>query len=161
MKREDVPRCRKLGKVGEKKLAFVLLDKGGFKEIIDVNVAYGENFPFADLTAVRNGKKYAISVKSRNKFIKGSYTKLNDRYKLSNHPDQLPRLVEEAVNTLKAIPAFLAIPTEPGKNTFSGYFGELSILRGNAGVPMRTPDKDYECLGKNLQSVLNLSDLKN
>ncbi len=161
MKREDVSRCRNLGKIGEKKLAIALLSSAGFKEITDVNITYRENFPFADLTAVRNGEKYVISVKSRNKYVKNSDTKINDRYKLSSHPNQLPRLVQEAVRLLGGIPAFVAIITEPRKNTFSGYFGELSILRGNAVIPMRTPDLDYECLGKDLVSDIDLSDLKN
>ena len=154
MKREDVDRCRSLGEVGETLLAPDLLSKAGFEKIENLNEKYGPNYPFADIYAERDGKRYVLSVKTRNKYT--NHGKINDRYKLDN-PDKS----KEVSARFAAIPAFLTISIEADMNTYSGYFGEISMLRKDTGVPMRNPDEDYECLGKNVKSEFDLSKFTN
>lgn len=150
-------RCRLLGEFGEYILAENLLKRNGFKEIRNLNSEHKTNQPFADIYAERDGKKYVISVKARNKFEKSG--KLNSRYKLGENCYKNAEIVSTEFD---ATAAFLAISFEADKQTYSGYFGELAILKGNKGVPVGEKHlSNYECLGKDIKSDINLSKLKN
>jgi hypothetical protein len=86
-----------LGTVGEE-LAARLLARNGFSEIRDLNRT-SKNSPYADFVAERDGARYAISVKARNKFVwprkSGDRPRLNDRYKLGADCYRLAAIAEE------------------------------------------------------------------
>ena len=59
-------RARTLGQVGEQ-LAEDVLRRSGFCNVTNLN-RLAPNFPYADLYAERDGRRYVISVKTRNKY---------------------------------------------------------------------------------------------
>lgn len=134
-------RCKKLGDIGEE-LTPRLLKANGFTNIENLNQTQ-KNFPFADFSAEKDGRKYVISVKIRNKY-EFRTKRLNGRYKLG------PKCHEHATNAerlLSAKAAWLTISLD--KRTYSAYFGLLSSLNGSRGVSMS--DKavlKYDCLAK-------------
>jgi Holliday junction resolvase len=152
MVRINPKRDSSLGQIGER-LAVEVLVKASFKNVRNLNDEK-RNYPFADIYAERDGKRYVLSVKTRNKYT--NHGKINDRYKVDN-PDKS----KEVSTRFGAVPAFLTISIEADRNIYSGYFGEISMLRKDTGVPMRNPDEDYECLGKNVKSEFDLSKFTN
>ena len=156
MVRINPDRDKLVGGTGER-LAMHLLEIAGFKNIQNLNDVKA-NFPFGDIIAERGGKKFVISVKARNKRTRSGT--LNSRYTLGNA--QVYDRAEKVSKLLGGTPAFLAIQLDNMKGCFSGYFGELTELHGNRGIPM---DKEhllkYECLGKNIKSDFDFWDLKN
>src|SRR3990172_9439143 len=76
-------RFKKIGNLGEY-LAGKLLQESGFKNIKDLNKEESANTQDFDFIAERNNIKYAISVKTRNKYENSvAGPKLNSRYKLT------------------------------------------------------------------------------
>ena len=149
-------RDRLVGGTGEL-LAKHLLEIAGFKNIQNLNDVKA-NFPFGDIVAERGGKKFVISVKARNKRTRSG--KLNSRYTLGDN--QVYNLAEKVSRMLGGTPAFLAIQLDNLKGCYSGYFGELTLLNGNRGIPMDTEHlAKYECLGKNVKSDFEYWQLKN
>jgi len=148
-------RCKDIGDTGEG-LAFEIFEKNNFKNIKNLN-EIKSNFPFADIYAERDNKKYIVSVKSRNKFeLNGN---LNSRYKLDKNCNMQAVILSKQ---FKAIPAFLAIQMDNDNGTYSAYFGELHILNGNKAILMG--DKylsRYECLAKDTKSDFDCRNLKN
>jgi hypothetical protein len=67
--KKEAMRKKALGELGEL-IALKALVDNGFEKISHLNDTKRRNFPFADLLAEKDGKKYAISVKARNKFQK-------------------------------------------------------------------------------------------
>jgi Holliday junction resolvase len=61
-----VERLRALGNWGEKK-AIHLLKRVGFDAVEELNTDFS-NHPFGDICAERNGARYLIGVKTRNKY---------------------------------------------------------------------------------------------
>ena len=61
--RERVHRLRSLGNWGEQK-ALGLLARAGFSDVQGLT----RNYPFGDICATRDGKRYLIGVKTRNKY---------------------------------------------------------------------------------------------
>jgi hypothetical protein len=127
-------RARRVGKIGER-LGEMVLRKNGFANIRNVNkpkpnLPDRHNFPFADLYAEKDEKRFAISVKCRNKYEHNGT--LNDRYKLGTNCDKNALKAEAELN---ADAAWLAITME--KETLCAYFGLLSDLNNNQrGIPM-------------------------
>ena len=74
----DAHRCHRLGDAGER-IARPLLTEAGFRSIESLNVKRA-NYPYADFVAERNGTRYVISVKIRNKMERSG--SLNSRFKL-------------------------------------------------------------------------------
>lgn len=131
-----------LGAIGEL-LAFSLLQKNNFTEITSAN-KIKQNFPFADLFAIKNGVRYCISVKTRNKYESNTkgIKKINARYKLGKKSYQL---AEALSREHECIPAWIAIQVE--KEKYSAYFGKLAQLNGNRAILMSDKHlKSYECL---------------
>jgi hypothetical protein len=131
-----------IGDLGES-LAIDVLTSSGFSRVENLNEDH-PNHEFGDILGVRDGKRYVISVKTRNKyeFRKNGQKVLTSRYKLGTKCYQHSETVSRK---LDAVPAFLAIPIEP--ETFSAYFGTLEQLHGNTGIPMsKKALSNYECL---------------
>ena len=147
-------RTGRLGETGEQ-LAGKVLDRGGFVNIRNLN-REKMNFPFADIYAERNGRRYVISVKIRNK-LEARTRRLNSRYKLGAQCYELARRAEEA---MQAEAAWLAISLEP--TVFNAYFGLLSQLGGSRGISMTAlAVSNYECLCGNQSHDFDYAALMN
>lgn len=149
-------RFKKLGDIGES-IAMEVLLYNQFQNIVDLNEVKA-NFPFADYSAKRDGKKYLISVKARNKYERSG--RINSRYKLGAK-------VYEQIETLLAsdewrdyIPAWLAISIEP--KCFDAYFGLIEQLNGGRGINMSDKAKrNYETFALNNLHDYDFSDFGN
>lgn len=138
--REVTTRWKKMGDFGEY-VAEKLLSEHGFTQIKNLNKERHNNI-FADIYAIKDRKPYVISVKARNKYENNG--RLNSRYKLGkNCYEKAPILERE----YKAAAAWISIAVDIGNKTFDAYFGLLSSLGGNTGIPMtQEAIKAYQCL---------------
>jgi hypothetical protein len=133
-------RVKSLGALGEL-IAIKSLVDNDFEKIRNLN-DQKKNFPYGDLYAEKNGKRYVISVKSRNKYQRSG--KVNSRYKLG---ERCYEDAKAACCQYDAEPYWMAIQFEGDK--YSVYFGSLSILDGKKGIPMATTHlSKYQCLAK-------------
>jgi len=164
---EEIERRGLLGRIGEE-LALQALERNGFYSVRPLRTGH----EYADVYAERDGKRYAISVKARNKWEKPARPnvkpQLNRRYKLGNAKNclDLARRAEEAHD---ASAAWLAIALE--RETYDAYFGTLEMLRQirvkgralNGKGVMMTPEYlgHYECLAKRAPHNLDYDYLKN
>ncbi len=149
-------RFKKLGDLGEE-LAAEILKENGFKSIMNLNEKE-MNFRFADFYAEKDGKKYLISVKTRNKYENNG--KLNSRYKLGRN---LLTKIEKALSIpefSECEPAWLVIPME--EKTCDAYFGLISELEGGNGIVMSAKAcNTYTCLAKNRLHGFDTIEFKN
>ena len=148
-----------LGLIGEC-LAPILLEHHGYSILENLN-SRQKNHPDADFLAVRDGTRFFISVKARNKFQNNGT--LNSRYKLESKGRKLPDALKAAQNH-EAKFAWLTVQID--KDTYCAYFGtheRLCELRPNSpaatGVLMSAHwTKSYKELASNqrhdLQAVL-------
>jgi len=131
---QDALRKKALGELGEL-IALKTLVDNGFEKITHLNDTKRRNFPFADLLAEKDGKKYAISVKARNKFQKDGT--LNSRYNLKlTH-------VEAIENELAAEAYWMAIPFD--KNSYSVRFGSVMELKDASGKSLTGIPMGKDC----------------
>jgi hypothetical protein len=133
-------RRKAVGDLGE---GFIerLLRRASFQSIRDLN-RHQPNHPGGDFLATRNGVKYFISVKTRNKYRQGT-RHLNGGYNL------FPEKVRKAARGYGAVPAWVTIQIDTERQTFCAYFGRVDQLSNphRIAVPM-TPRavETYECL---------------
>jgi hypothetical protein len=92
-------RARGLGGAGER-LAETLLARAGFTAVPNLN-REAMNFPYADFYAERNGERFVISVKMRNKF-EARTGRLNSRYKLGRRCYKLAQRAEKRLDARAA-----------------------------------------------------------
>lgn len=148
-------RSHKLGKIGEQ-WAEALLARNGFTNVQSLN-AEQANHSYADIYAEKDGERYVISVKTRNKLQASGA--LNGSYNLSslgNHYE----LAGLAENARQAKAAWIAIAVE--ETVFNAYFGLLTGLNGKNGIPMTEAAlSTYRCLAKNEPHGLDYSQIKN
>ena len=132
--KKEAMRKKALGELGELVALKTLVDNG-FEKISHLNDTKRKNFPFADLLAEKDGKKYAISVKARNKFQKNGA--LNNRYNLrQTHVAAVEKeLVAEAY--------WMAIPFD--KNSYSVRFGSVMELKDAGGKPLNGIPMGEDC----------------
>jgi hypothetical protein len=124
----------------------VILPEAGF-----VNIRLTPRSRYADFYAELDGARYAICVEVRKKYTNKGV--VNPRYKLDDPKDLYAR-AERAEVDLDATAAWLAIPIDPDAGVFSAYFGLLSDLHGNTGIPMKDKDvQAYECLARDKSLV--------
>ena len=146
-------RARSLGALGEL-LAIKALVDNGFNNIRNLN-DQKRNFPYADLYAERDGQKYVISVKARNRYENNG--RLNSRYKLGIDCESKAKKAELKFN---AKAAWLAISIFD--DFYSVYFGTLERLPVKTGIPMSENHlQSYECLVKERQHGLDFKPYKN
>lgn len=147
-----------LGKCGEKLAEEVLADPG-FKNTYNLNRAF-PNFPYADIVATKDGTRYFISVKARNRYRKGLQNGrqiVNSRYKLGS---KCYEFAESCRQVFDVTAAWITISMQ--KETFCAYFGLLSDLEGNKGVPMSDKAvKRYLTLAENMDHHCNHEDFRN
>jgi hypothetical protein len=142
--RDRVERLRALGNWGEKK-AVDLLKRAGFSVVKELNTDF-PNHPFGDIYAERNGKRYVIGVKTRNKYQANGL--INPTYNVRKRGIDVG-IVARRHN---AILAWVAIPVVPEEQSFSAYFGTIEQIE-DAGerfsIPMRLEQTvRYECLSR-------------
>jgi hypothetical protein len=92
------------------------------------------NEPYADIECEKDGLRYVISVKARNKYQKNA--KLNSRYNLGSN------VYEKALSTEKkynAMACWIAIQFD--HKSFSIYFGILKELNGSKAIPVDKCEK--------------------
>lgn len=138
--KKEALRKKALGELGELVALKTLVDNG-FEKILHLNDTKRRNFPFADLLAEKDGKKYAISVKARNKFQKNGT--LNSRYNLKQTH------VSAVEKELGAEAYWMAIPFD--KSSYSVRFGSVMELKDASGKPFSGIPMGSECVyGKEL-----------
>jgi hypothetical protein len=140
--RGRVQRLRALGGWGEQK-AVDLLKRAGFRNVRDMN-AEMLNHPFGDICAERDGERYLIGVKTRNKYQVSGL--INPTYNVRKRGVDVRAIARRRSAAL----AWVAIPVIPEEQSFSAYFGTLAQIedRGERfSIPMK-PDQTarYECI---------------
>ncbi len=145
--RERVQRKRALGDWGERKAAD-LLKRAGFLEVRDMN-AESANHPFGDIFAERDGVRYLIGVKTRNRYQVSGL--INPTYNVRKRGAD----VEAVARRHSAALAWVAIAVIPEEQTFSAFFGTIVQIDGDGerySIPMQ-PEQTarYECLSRPLE----------
>ena len=129
---KEAARKKSLGELGELFALKALVDQK-FDKIRNLN-DQKMNEKFADIVAEKEGQKYVISVKARNKYqING---KLNTRYNLGSNAYEKAQYVEEKYNA-KAY--WLAVQFD--STSFSIYFGSLASLNDSKAIPVNKCEK--------------------
>ena len=125
---KEARRKKALGELG-KLLGIKALVDNGFTNIKNLN-GIKRNYTFADLYAEKDNKKYAISIKTRNKFQENG--KENMFYNLGKNVYlNSERIAEE----LKAEAFWMAIPFN--ENSYSVYLGGVKELNNKHSIPIR------------------------
>lgn len=130
--KKEASRKKSLGELGELFALKSLVDKK-FDRIRNLNDDL-MNETFADISCEKDGVKYVISVKARNKYQKNG--KLNTRYNLGKDVYEKALAAEKKYNA-KAF--WLAIQFD--HNSFSIYFGQLEELDGSKAIPVDKCEK--------------------
>lgn len=130
--KKEASRKKSLGELGELFALKSLVDKK-FDRIRNLNDDL-MNETFADISCEKDGFKYIISVKARNKFQKNG--KLNTRYNLGKDVYENALVAEKKYN---AKACWLAIQFD--HNSFSIYFGQLDELNGSKAIPVDKCEK--------------------
>ncbi len=129
---KEAARKKSLGELGELFAIKALVDKK-FDRVRNLNDRK-LNEPFADIECEKDGKKYIVSVKARNKFqIDG---KLNSRYNLGTNAYDKAATSERKHN---AKAHWMAIQFD--KKNYSIYFGTLDELNGSKAIPVGKCEK--------------------
>jgi len=128
LKKKEAKRKKSLGELGELFGIKALVDNK-FEKIVNLN-DIKMNYPFADLYAEKDGKKYVISIKARNKYQKNGT--LNSRYKLGSNAYSKAKY---AAKEWKAEAYWMAVQFD--KKRVSIYFGSLAELNQSNGIPIR------------------------
>jgi hypothetical protein len=129
---KEAARKKSLGELGELFALKALVDNK-FDRIRNLN-DHSMNETFADISCEKDGEKYIVSVKARNKFQKNG--KLNSRYNLGKNVYEKAFASEEKY---KAKACWMAIQFD--HNTFSIYFGHLNELNGSRAIPVEKCEK--------------------
>ena len=130
--KKEAARKKSLGELGELFAIKALVDNK-FDRIRNLNDKL-MNETFADIECEKEGKKYIISVKARNKYQKNG--KVNTRYNLGREVYSKALMAEKKYN---AIAHWMAIQFD--KNSFSIYFGSLEELQGSKAIPVDKCEK--------------------
>ena len=149
--KKEAGRKKSLGELGELFGIKALVDNK-FEKIVNLN-DIKMNYPFADLYAEKDGKKYVISIKARNKYQKNGRT-LNSRYKLGSNAYRHDTLAEDEHD---AEAYWMAVQFD--KKTVSIYFGSLAELNQSNGIPIRKCENGTvgECLVEDKKHYFDFS----
>jgi hypothetical protein len=142
--REQAQRTRALGDWGEKK-ALDLLQRSGFGNVRDMN-AESVNHPFGDIFAERNGGRFLIGVKTRNKHQENGL--INPSYNVCKRSADVQAIARRHNATL----AWIAIAVIPEEQSFSAFFGTIAQINDvgeRFSIPMKLEHTArYECLSR-------------
>jgi hypothetical protein len=121
-------RKKSLGELGELISIKALVDSS-FDKIVNLNDKK-MNYPYADLYAERDGQRYVISVKARNKYQKD--TKLNAFYNIGSNAYKNAAAAEDEYS---ATAYWMAVQFD--ELTYSVYLGSLEELNSKNSIPIR------------------------
>jgi hypothetical protein len=130
--KKEAARKKSLGELGELFAIKALVDKK-FDRIRNLNDNM-MNEPFADIECEKEGLRYVISVKARNKYQKNG--NLNSRYNVGSGVYEKVLWAEKKYN---ASAYWIAIQFD--QKTFSIYFGSLKELNGKKAIPVDKCEK--------------------
>lgn len=130
--RKEAARKKSLGELGELFALKALVDNK-FDRIRNLNDD-SMNETFADIECEKDGLRYVISVKARNKYQKNG--KLNSRYNLGSTVYEKALIAENKYN---ASAYWIAIQFD--HKSFSIYFGSLKELNGSKAIPVDKCEK--------------------
>jgi hypothetical protein len=130
--KKEAARKKSLGELGELFAIKALVDKK-FDRIRNLNDNH-MNERFADIECEKNGLRYVISVKARNKYQKND--KLNTRYNVGSTVYEKELAAEKKYN---ASAYWMAIQFD--HKSFSIYFGSLKELNGSKAIPVDKCEK--------------------
>ena len=130
--KKEAERKKSLGELGELFAIKALVDKK-FDRIRNLNDNH-MNEKYADIECEKDGLRYVISVKARNKYQKNG--KLNSRYNLGSTVYDIARSAENKYN---AFAYWIAIQFD--HKSFSIYFGSLKELNGSKAIPVDKCEK--------------------
>ena len=130
--KKEAGRKKSLGELGELFAIKALVDKK-FDRIRNLN-DYARNEAFADIECEKDGLRYIISVKARNKYQKNG--RLNSRYNLGANVYDKALSAEKRYN---ASAYWMAIQFD--HKSFSIYFGSLKELHGSKAIPIDKCEK--------------------
>jgi len=130
--KKEASRKKSLGELGELFAIKAIVDKG-FDKIRNLN-DQKLNEPFADIFCEKNGVRYIISIKARNKYQKNGT--LNTRYNLGSN---VYEKVLKSEKTYNAIAHWMAIQFD--EKSFSIYFGTIKELNGSKAIPIDKCEK--------------------
>lgn len=138
----DKQRMQALGQWGENK-TLALLKHAGFMQERDVN-AETCNHPFGDIYAERDGVRYLISVKTRNKFQTSGL--LNPCYNVRKKGVDVLCIARRYHAQL----AWVTVQVIPERQLFCSYFGTINQIQEHGerfSIPMQaSATSRYECL---------------
>lgn len=152
--RKEALRKKSLGELGELFGIKALVDNL-FEKVVNLNDKK-MNYPYADLYAEKEGRKFIISIKARNKFQK-NHT-LNAYYNLGS------RAYENAAKAeaeFEAEAHWMAVQFDTQR--YSVYFGSLAELNHRHAIPMRECEqgKVGKCLEKDKRHYFDFSFFEN
>jgi hypothetical protein len=130
--KKEASRKKSLGELGELFAIKALVDKK-FDRIRNLN-DNTMNETFADIECEKDGLRYIISVKARNKYQKNG--KLNTRYNLGAGVYAKALMAEKKYN---ASAYWMAVQFD--SDSFSIYFGSLKELNGSKAIPVDKCEK--------------------
>jgi hypothetical protein len=130
--KKEAARKKSLGELGELFALKALVDRK-FDRIRNLN-DNKMNESYADIECEKNGIKYVISVKARNKYQQNG--KINPRYNLGL---QVYEKAKAAEKKFKATAYWMAIQFDT--KSYSIYFGSLKELDGKNGIPITKCEK--------------------
>ena len=130
--KKEAARKKSLGELGELFAIKALVDKK-FDMIRNLNDNL-MNETFADIECEKDGVKFIISVKARNKYQKNG--KLNTRYNLGSNVYEKASLAQKKYN---ASAYWMAIQFD--QKSFSIYFGSLKELNESKAIPVDKCEK--------------------
>jgi hypothetical protein len=134
--------------IGCEKKAIDLLKRAGFRNVRDIN-AETFNHPFGDIYAERDGARYLIGVKTRNKYQVSGL--INPTYNVRKRGVDVNSVARKCNATL----AWVGIALVPEEQRFSAYFGTIAQIE-DAGerfsIPMKPEQTTrYECLSRRVE----------
>ena len=125
--KKEAARKKSLGELGELFAIKALVDQE-YDKIRNLNDTH-MNQAFADIYCEKDGNRYVISVKARNKYQQDG--KLNTRYNLGTNAYDKAARAEAEYN---AEAYWMAIQFDT--NSYSIYFGSLKELNGANSIPV-------------------------
>jgi hypothetical protein len=140
-RKKEALRKKSLGELGELFAIKALVDNS-FEKIENLNDQQ-MNYPFADLYAEKEGEKYVISIKARNKYQKNN--KLNAFYNIGSNAY---KKAEAAEIEYDAEAYWMAIQFD--ELTYAIFFGSLKELDHHNSIPISKCEEGSigECLVK-------------
>ncbi len=126
--KKEALRKKSLGELGELFGIKALVDNS-FEKIVNLNDKR-MNYPYADLYAEKENKKYIVSIKARNKYQKNN--SLNTHYNLGSNAYNKAKSAEKEY---KAKAYWMAVQFD--KYEYSVFFGSLDELNLRNAIPLR------------------------